>query len=52
MFYGCTFAMSSDGTTFNFAFGATPPVAIGPDTYSTYYDLAYWMGNTNGFSNP
>ena len=52
MFSGCTFAMSSDGTTFNFAFGTTPPVTAGETTYNTYYDLAEWMGNTNGFTEP
>lgn len=52
MFGGCTFAMSSDGTTFNFAFGATPPVTDGETTYNTYYELAQWMDNTNGFTTP
>ena len=52
MFSGCTFAMSSDGTTFNFAFGATPPVTVSETTYNTYYELAQWMGNTNGFTTP
>ena len=47
MFSGCTFAMSDDGTTFNFEFGATPPVTVGLTTYNTYYDIADWMGNTN-----
>ena len=48
----CTFAMSDNGTTFNFAFGATPPVTAGEETFNTYYDLAEWMGNTNGFTEP
>ena len=52
MFGDCTFAMSNDGTTFNFAFGATPPVTVGEETYNTYYDIAQWMGNTNGFTTP
>ena len=52
MFSGCTFSMSSDGTTFNFPFGATPPVTAGEETFNTYYDLAEWMGNTNGFTEP
>ena len=52
MFSDCTFAMSSDGTTFNFVFGATPPVTVGEVTYSTYYDFADWMGNTTGFTTP
>jgi len=51
MYIGCTFSMSSDGTTLNFAFPA-PPVTAGNTTYATYYDLAQWMGNTNGFSEP
>jgi len=52
MFSDCTFAMSSDGTTFNFEFGATPPVTAGETTYATAYDVAQWMGNTNGFIEP
>lgn len=44
----CTFNMSDDGTTLNFAF-PTPPVTAGETTYSTAYDVADWMGNTNGF---
>ena len=52
MYGSCTFDMSDDGTTFNFEFGATPPVTAGETTYNTYYDLAQWMGNTNGFTNP
>ena len=52
MFSDCTFAMSSDGTNFNFAFGATPPVTAGEVTFNTYYDIAQWMGNTNGFTTP
>ena len=51
MFSGCTFEMSSDGSTFNFEFGATPPATVGAETYNTYYDIAQWMGNTNGFTN-
>lgn len=51
MYDGCTFAMSSDGTTLNFAF-PTPPITAGETTYSTAYDLAQWMGNTNGFTTP
>jgi len=51
MYYGCTFNMSDDGTTLNFAF-PTPPVTAGENTYSTAYDVAQWMGNTNGFTNP
>ena len=49
MFNGCTFNMSDDGTTFNFAF-PTPPVTAGANTYYTYYDIAQWMRNTNGFN--
>ena len=48
MYGGCTFNMSNDGTTLNFAF-PTPPVTAGETTYSTAYDVAQWMGNTNGF---
>lgn len=51
MYIRCTFAMSSNGTTLNFAF-PTPPVTAGSITYNTDYDLADWMGNTNGFTNP
>ena len=51
MYDGCTFTMSDDGTTLNFAF-PTPPVTAGEDTYATAYDVAEWMGNTNGFSEP
>ena len=51
MYSGCTFAMSSDGTTLNFAFPA-PPVTAGGTTYATAYDIANWMGNTNGFTTP
>lgn len=51
MYYMCTFAMSDDGTTLNFDF-PTPPVTVGEETYNTYYDLAAWMGNTNGFNEP
>lgn len=50
MFFDCTFDMSNDGTTFNFEFGATPPVTAGVETFATYYDIAEWMGNTNGFN--
>lgn len=50
MYSGCTFNMSDDGTTLNFAF-PTPPVTAGETTYSTAYDVAQWMGNTNGFTN-
>lgn len=52
IYESCVFDMSSDGTTFNFDFGVTPPVTVGDDTYNTYYDLAEWMDNTNGFTNP
>lgn len=48
MYYNCTFDMSDDGTTLNFAF-PTPPVTAGETTYATAYDVAQWMGNTNGF---
>lgn len=48
MYSGCTFAMSSDGTTLNFAFPA-PPVTAGGSTFATSYEIAEWMGNTNGF---
>lgn len=53
MYNGCIFAMSSDGTTLNFDF-PTPPITtlLEPVTYSTAYDVAEWMGNTNGFTNP
>jgi hypothetical protein len=51
MYYGCTFNMSDDGTTLNFDF-PTPPITAGETTYSTAYDVASWMGNTNGFTNP
>lgn len=51
MYSGCTFDMSDDGTTLNFAF-PTPPITAGGTTYSTSYDVAEWMGNTNGFTNP
>ena len=50
MYNDCTFNMSDDGTTLNFAF-PTPPVTAGETTYSTAYDVARWMGNTNGFTN-
>jgi hypothetical protein len=48
MYSDCTFNMSDDGNTLNFAF-PTPPVTAGETTYSTAYDVAQWMGNTNGF---
>lgn len=48
MYSECTFNMSDDGTTLNFAF-PTPPVTAGETTYATAYDIADWMGNTNGF---
>ena len=51
MYHGCTFNMSDDGTTLNFDF-PTPPVTAGETTYSTAYDVAEWMGNTNGFVTP
>lgn len=49
MYHGCTFNMSNDGTTLNFDF-PTPPITAGETTYSTAYDVAEWMGNTNGFT--
>lgn len=52
MFTDCTFNMSDDGTTFNFQCGATLPQTVGEVTYSTPEELAVWMGNTNGFTNP
>lgn len=51
MFMNCTFNMSDDGSTFNFNCGATLPQTVDGSTYSTYYDLAAWMRNTNGFDN-
>ena len=51
MYAGCTFDMSDDGTTLNFDF-PTPPITAGETTYSTAYDVADWMGNTNGFVTP
>lgn len=48
MYYGCTFDMSDDGTTLNFAF-PTPPVTAGEETFASAYEIADWMGNTNGF---
>lgn len=48
MYNGCTFDMSDDGTTLNFAF-PTPPVTAGETTYANAYEIAIWMGNTNGF---
>ena len=47
MYAGCTFDMSDDGITLNFDF-PTPPITAGETTYSTAYDVAEWMGNTNG----
>lgn len=47
MYNNCTFNMSDDGTTLNFDFPA-PPVTAGEETYETAYDVAEWMGNTNG----
>ena len=51
MYENCTFNMSDDGTTLNFDF-PTPPITAGETTYSTARDVAAWMGNTNGFTNP
>ena len=51
MYYDCTFNMSNDGTSLNFDF-PTPPITAGETTYSTAYEVAQWMGNTNGFTNP
>lgn len=48
MYEGCTFNMSDDGKTLNFAF-PEPPVNAGEKIYQTDYDVAVWMGNTNGF---
>lgn len=48
MYDECSFDMSDDGTTLNFDF-PTPPVTAGNTTYDTAYDVAEWMGNTNGF---
>lgn len=52
MFDGCTFDMSDDGTTFNFQCGATLPQTVGEETFTTPAELAAWMGNTNGFTEP
>ena len=54
MYAGCTFTMSDDGETLNFAFPTPPITTTGGDseTYSTAYDVAVWMGNTNGFTEP
>ena len=52
MFAGCTFDMSDDGTTLNFQCDATLPQTVVFDTFSVPYDLASWMGNTNGFTEP
>lgn len=49
MFEDCTFDMSDDGTHFNFDCAATLPQTVGEDTFSIPYELAAWMGNTNGF---
>ena len=51
MYSDCTFNMSDNGTTLNFDF-PTPPITAGETTYSTAYDVAAWMGNTNGFTEP
>ena len=51
MYSGCTFNMSNDGTALNFDF-PTPPITAGETTYPTAYDVAQWMGNTNGFTEP
>ena len=51
IFERCTFDMSDNGETFNFDFGVTPPVTLDV-TLSSYYDIANWMGNTNGFTQP
>lgn len=51
MYIGCIFNMSNDGTTLNFDF-PTPPITAGEATYATAYDVADWMGNTNGFTTP
>ena len=50
MYFDCTFNMSNDGTTLNFEF-PTPPITAGDTTFSTAYDVAQWMSNTNGFTN-
>lgn len=52
MFAVCTFDMSDDGTTFNFRCDATLPQTVGGTTYTTPVELAEWMGNTNGFTEP
>ena len=51
MYNGCTFNMSNDGITLNFAFPTPPITTTGDDprTYATAYEIAEWMGNTNGF---
>lgn len=49
MYNNCIFNMSDDGSTLNFAF-PTPPVTAGEETFATAYDVAEWMGNTNGFN--
>lgn len=48
MYLGCTFNMSDDGSTLNFDF-PTPPFTAGETTFATAYEIAEWMGNTNGF---
>ena len=53
MFSDCSsLTMSDDSSTFNFDCYATLPQTVGSDTFSTPYDLASWMGNTNGFVTP
>ena len=54
MYRHCTFDMSDDTTTLNFAFPTPPITTTGyyPQTYATAYDVANWMGNTNGFTTP
>lgn len=51
MYNNCTFAMSDDGTTLNFDF-PTPPVTAGETTLATAFEIADWMGNINGFTEP
>lgn len=48
MFTNCIFNMTDDGTNLNFDFPV--PITAGTTTYSTAYDVAQWMGNTNGFN--
>lgn len=54
MYEDCTFNMSDNGTTLNFDFPIPPITTTGddPQTYATAYDVAEWMGNTNGFTEP